>query len=137
MLMHMNCPKCQEKLVAEPYRLRDYLLCFYCEGAWLSREDILAHGLISTFTVPSESSPHLCPKCMPSTNLAVISVQGCTLEYCKSCEGIFFDKGELEQFSANYKDLDGKSLAKDGAEGLLTLMAIARMVSSLFRFMSR
>ena len=133
----MNCPKCQEKLVSEPYRQRKYLLCFYCEGIWLSKSDIEEHGILNTFTKMKDELSHVCPSCAPAKNLSLVAMQGCELEYCESCCGMFFDRGELELFYARYKDLDGKSLAKDTAVAALTLMTIARMASSLFRLMSR
>lgn len=133
----MNCPKCQEKLAKEPYRHRNYLLCFYCEGVWLSKADIAAHGLINAADAIKKPSPHSCPACVPKQQLALVSIQGCELERCAQCEGMFFDKGELESFFTNYTALDGKALALEAGKALLTLFVIKRVVVSLFRFIDR
>lgn len=38
---------------------------------------------------------HKCPKC--GSDMAVESIADIEIEKCSSCEGIFFDRGELEQ----------------------------------------
>ena len=38
---------------------------------------------------------HKCPKC--GSDMAVQSITDIEIEKCSSCEGIFFDRGELEQ----------------------------------------
>lgn len=38
---------------------------------------------------------HKCPKC--GHDMAVESIAGIAIEKCSSCEGIFFDRGELEE----------------------------------------
>jgi Zn-finger nucleic acid-binding protein len=55
---------------------------------------------------------HICPKC-PGT-LKEIVIEQTTVDYCESCEGLWFDEGELKKVIEN---LDNLSDARfDGAE---------------------
>lgn len=133
----MNCPKCQEALICEQYRKNNYHFCFYCEGLWLKKSDIEKHKIIRYFHVLNEVLPHQCPACVPSESLSLIAIKSCKLEYCKSCGGVFFDRGELEVFSATYKNIDSGTIVSDGADMAWKLWRFTRFVSLIFKLMKK
>ena len=46
-----------------------------------------------------------CPKC--GHDMEVETISGIEVERCSSCEGIFFDRGELEQLLVKHQDRRG------------------------------
>jgi len=46
-----------------------------------------------------------CPKC--GHDMSVETISGIEVERCTSCEGIFFDRGELEQLLLKHEDRRG------------------------------
>ena len=128
----MNCPKCQERLHSEYYSKNQYLICFYCEGAWVKKSELGGELVIEQ----PQATKLPCPSC-DNTTLQHVKAAGLELEYCQICEGVFFDKGELEALYPSYKGMDGKKAASDTAEALTFLYIISKALSNLFKIVVR
>ncbi|WP_461535421.1 zf-TFIIB domain-containing protein [Spongorhabdus nitratireducens] len=58
------------------------------------------------------------------------------LDYCQKCEGIFFDKGELEALSPDFKAMDGVEVASDALKALAVIVVVTKAVTSWFSFLN-
>lgn len=100
----MECPKC-----SDPAEMQDsgtfFLLCSDCDGVWIDKDKLTSYlrerhdGRTpppfhhETWPVQTELS---CPSCEES-KLEQIRMRGVEVERCPLCEGIFFDRRELER----------------------------------------
>jgi len=108
----MDCPNCEERLSETN---SDGLLtfeCNYCECRWIggaviqklltkepsSRVSLEIFATIHTQSTPSETKQ--CPSC-ESMHLSICQIQNIELDICSKCNGVFFDKGEIQQFLPN------------------------------------
>lgn len=132
----MNCPKCQERLRSEQYRDNKYLICFYCEGAWVKKSELDTHSVLGLAHTSAGETEYPCPCCTGEV-LSHTEALGLELDYCKECEGVFFDKGELEAVASDYKSINGEQLAFDTAKAVTFIDAVSKAVGFLFRLMSR
>ncbi len=82
----MNCPHCK-KLTSDIGKT-----CVHC-----GKE--LQESVVRKNTVPVK-----CPLC--NVNTDIIDLAGVELDYCYECNGIWFDKGEIEVFQNAVSDLD-------------------------------
>jgi len=62
------------------------------------------------FDAIDTSGPIACPK--DGTTMDAIDIEGITIDRCTTCNGMWFDLGELREILEN-KELDTKSLVKD------------------------
>ena len=131
----MNCPKCQERLRIEQYRENQYKICFFCEGAWVSKNDLDTHSFLELEHRNEIATDYECP-CCENQLLSHTKIADIELEYCQSCSGVFFDKGELESTYPNFKDINGSELADDSVEALAVIYVVTRAVGSIFRVFS-
>lgn len=100
-MKEINCPKCRQAMGTAG---RPVLTCSGCEGVWLSPDEynsLLNHDgsrieLASLLKNNAEKSPLSCPQCMDQ-QLSVSSHAGIEVDWCDSCSGVYFDKGELSQ----------------------------------------
>ena len=132
----MECPRCpKEQLVKEVYEGVEIERCQKCQGAWLDsgeivhiikeRQEIFHKDFVedtvqdSFMGVPNkELETHLaCPKCvtkmMKTFNYGADS--GVLLDKCPACNGIWFDKDELEKVQA-FREHWEKEAETKGAE---------------------
>ncbi|QMU62447.1 MAG: hypothetical protein GKR92_12355 [Gammaproteobacteria bacterium] len=107
----MNCPDCYSilstKAVKYPVDAIVVHKCNVCDGIWIAGTS-LKRLLTSEPSAPSyekiveiiNQKNHLsgtknCPSC-ENKKLHVLKIRGVELDYCESCNGMYFDKGELE-----------------------------------------
>ena len=108
----MKCPKCQQSLDASNEEFYKFNTCSKCSGIWLSgaeiRKIINSEPNIHSFDgtpvfLSGTKEPlkeHNCPVCV-NTMLCVKSYKGVKLDICDNCNGIFFDKNELNELFPN------------------------------------
>lgn len=97
----LECPKCAGALRAPKKTDAPLLVCSGCSGVWLD-----AAGLTSAMAGPRQLWKTLaehgnvtrmpCPACRTET-LAEARCGDCDIDWCPSCKGIFFDRGEIEK----------------------------------------
>ena len=101
----------------------------------MSIEDLDTYTILELEHKEELKTKYKCPSC-EKQNLTHTKIANIELEYCQNCNGIFFDKGELEAAYPNYKDLDSSDLAGDTAEALGVIYMVTRAVASIFRVLS-
>lgn len=82
--------------------------CLYCNGVWLNKttlETLLKkeekspsiNSISTEFHKNNEGGIHKnCPECTEE-KLELIHTHGVELDFCPSCNGLFFDEGEIEK----------------------------------------
>jgi Zn-finger nucleic acid-binding protein len=97
----VDCPNCSEPLRSEVYRANPYLVCFYCRGAWVPKDALLALNVpIPILQIHRETSRQ-CPSCRQA--LWPGTIEEIQVEFCKNCRSIWFDGDELEQVAGRYR----------------------------------
>jgi Zn-finger nucleic acid-binding protein len=69
--------------------------CTFCSGLWFDGGElnaVLGKRPAASLTEDQESSRH-CPRCKTAMTPAVVG--GLRVEFCKTCNGVFLDDGEL------------------------------------------
>ena len=102
----MKCPKCQtSEMMAFTFHDVEIDRCPTCSGVWLDKDELDAIvqrqlGAVvdmpsfSRQASPSDQTPATCPRC--STRMIdLLGAADVRFEWCDSCEGVFFDRGEL------------------------------------------
>ncbi len=113
----MNCPACCGELQKKYFGKIEMAICAACGGSWLQK-DRVTHVLrrymkhiaerndrelkqrprLNPWHV--ETNPRACPGCarlMTKLNYAYSS--NVIVDYCESCGGIWFDRGEIEKIA--------------------------------------
>jgi len=102
----MKCPKCHDvEMYAFAYREVEVDRCPSCDGVWLDKDEletILNNELgaqidLVSFTQnppSSDEAPAYCHTCDREMT-ALVGAADVRFEWCETCEGMFFDKGEL------------------------------------------
>lgn len=106
----MNCPKCNGVLNVKESEGHLGFVCEKCAGMWLPNKylESLKHNytfepnnfikkLSESYTV----TKHACPGC--NTYLHHSIFKEIELEWCQSCNGVWFDENELNRLVALYK----------------------------------
>jgi Zn-finger nucleic acid-binding protein len=113
------CVKCNSILDKATFQGLEVDLCPKCGGLWLDRGEIsrasklpqaelarlraLLTGAAGPPPVPTESVAP-CPVCPGS--LAEVMLGKVRVDYCSRCQGIFLDKGELEEAIGAVRERD-------------------------------
>ncbi len=113
------CVKCNSILDKATFQGLEVDLCPKCGGLWLDRGEIsraaklpeaelvrlrnLLTGTPGPPPIPTESVAP-CPVCPGS--LSEVMLGNVRVDYCGRCQGIFLDKGELEQAIAAVRERD-------------------------------
>lgn len=129
----MNCPVCKTKTLTGKH-LEDGPLarfCVTCEGAWIQSDDYevwLSGREVKPekafepeeFAVQDSKSAKVCPTCKHLLfKYRLRSDIHFHLDHCRSCGGVWFDKGEWEALvSVNLHDEFYKVFTKAYQEGL-------------------
>lgn len=108
----MKCYKCNSEMKKKRYEGILIDLCPTCEGIWLdcgeldmirnresmSKEEILAEAAKEIIIDKARlvTAAGLCPKCQ-KISLAETILCGVEVDACPSCEGVYFDWGELQK----------------------------------------
>lgn len=113
------CVKCNSILDKATFQGLEVDLCPKCGGLWLDRGEIsrasklpeaelarlraLLTGTPGPPPIPTEAIAP-CPVCPGS--LAEVMLGNVRVDYCSRCQGIFLDKGELEDAIAAVRERD-------------------------------
>ena len=102
----MKCPKCSTtEMMAFTFHDVEIDRCPHCSGVWLDKDEleaIMQRQLGTVIDMPSFSRdassadhrPAQCPRCITQM-IDLIGAADVRFEWCDSCEGMFFDRGEL------------------------------------------
>ena len=107
----LDCPHCHEhdgsqRALTPAYGQLQEAVCASCDGRFLSREqveDLVVHkmgvdvGLLRQLTELYPGHSLTCPECQRAMNLLLL--RGVYVDLCLSCGGLWFDAGELTQFT--------------------------------------
>ena len=118
------CPKCTEKMSPSIYKIHDYFECIYCNGTWIQGEELIEHlrnaiiGISAcefrevAAAADKSRTKYQCPHCA-GHSLEEIRVFETPIEYCPSCEGVFFDPEEINAVLPRFKVSDEESMHAD------------------------
>jgi len=116
----MNCPVCKEPMIVLEYESVEVDYCVSCEGVWLDAGELEllfgdAAACVAFLTIGNPADARgekrrRCPICRSKmTKEATESDPPVLFDHCPRGDGVWFDKGELEQVMQH-----GKGLADDG-----------------------
>ena len=103
------------------FRGASSIVCPGCSGTWISGDAL--HELFSNdnnlpiflerfealFDLDFDEGSSTCPSCV-SQKLKAVNIDNTEIDFCPSCKGLFFDKGELEEvFSGEFEMIDNRS----------------------------
>lgn len=93
-----SCPLDEEVLASNDTHQYRYYSCERCGGCWipgsLLHRVLSARGAKDLSGIPSMGcSLILCPAC--HSECRIVSVQGCRLDTCSKCHGVWLDSGEV------------------------------------------
>ena len=112
----MHCIRCKSEMKKKGLRgvLIDY--CDVCDAYWLDKGELesLETGYAKSKDELSKEFRHeiqmersravtimtACPKCQ-SGQMMERKIDGVKVDYCKSCKGLYFDHGELDEILKN------------------------------------
>ncbi len=106
--IRMICPKCQvAKLTKRRAKGKDFAVeyCLKCKGVWFDRSELeeVMPEAIKELEVPGDAQKDaecLCPKCNYALYAFDYPQTHVTIEMCKSCGGLWFDRDEFKEIRA-------------------------------------
>lgn len=97
------------------YRGAPSVTCAHCSGTWISGDalhdlfadedhfPILLERFESLFDLDFDEGSRACPVCA-GRKLKLVDIEGTEIDFCPTCKGLFFDKGELKRvFSGDHQ----------------------------------
>jgi len=101
----MNCPKCKKEMATKKVSGVEVDICVVCEGVFLEKGELsevnrknLAFIFDRVSNLPKaglkDDIPAQCPLCNHAMT-PLKSDEGFNFDWCETCEGMFFDQGEL------------------------------------------
>jgi len=117
-MAELICPKCPDDVILQEKDVDGVKVhsCEKCKGIWLNKGELnqLAHPIEGDLEYCSADSMEedritdfTCPDC-PDIKLVkvnFISYSEILLEYCKKCQGIWLDRGEMDAINAEIDKL--------------------------------
>ena len=110
----MICPKCHVPMIVVEYDDVELDYCLQCEGLWFDSGEIELVGAKSgveteeCFTTRPASTSEAslkCPICRKKMDKRLLGRSEPVLaDVCPACDGLWLDKGELEQVLAQHAD---------------------------------
>lgn len=100
-----NCPRDQERLVAQAASLHDVHKCRACSGIWLPASSVIE--LIGKTKKPDASADLVlqgglrCPD--DGSSLEAVTRYGVEIDVCPCCGGVWLDGGELQRLQDSRK----------------------------------
>ena len=105
----MDCPVCKNAMIALELAEVEIDHCTDCGGIWLDAGELelllgnpeQARGLLNSFKIDSQSAETVrkCPICLKKMQKIVVgaSKPALLIDKCRKNDGLWFDKGELQQ----------------------------------------
>ena len=118
----MDCPVCENAMITLELSEVEIDYCVDCGGIWLDAGELelllgeaeKAKGLINTFKVKAGCSekPRKCPICLRKMEKVVVGAAEPELliDRCRKGDGLWLDKGELQDIIERAKSDDGKRI---------------------------
>lgn len=114
----MNCPKCNSELSTFQVDEMKLEQCTSCEGMWFDKDEIRqvkdkADSDLNWMDFEiwkhadkfkSGKHKYNCPKCNQKMEVLNYDETNIEIDYCKSCEGVWLDKGEIQKLIAALED---------------------------------
>ena len=134
----MDCPVCKNAMIALELQEVEVDYCTGCDGIWLDAGELElllgnaqnAEQLLDSFKIDSHSTekPRKCPICLKKMQKIIVgsSTPTLTLDKCPRGDGLWFDKGELQDV------LNRAKLDKDNK--IQKLLADMFRISTIFLF---
>jgi Zn-dependent protease with chaperone function/Zn-finger nucleic acid-binding protein len=133
----MNCPRCASPTLVETLTKNGVLVdhCKTCRGVWLDRGEIFLFSqkprdlekALSASVTERRTSDRRCPRCELALEAGTFLRQGLEVDQCPSCEGYWFDAGELREAMAADRAafaLEAEDLG-DGDPGAMAKLGVA------------
>jgi len=111
----VNCPNCNEILISVERNNVEVEYCLSCGGFFLDADEwyLIKHELKLPFEIedlmnlnpvmrPVKDKAKKCPKC--GDYMEKIDLDGVILDRCVSRHGVWFDKGELQEYFNKNKE---------------------------------
>ena len=117
----MDCPVCKNAMITLELQEIEIDLCTDCNGIWLDAGELemllgepeKAEQLLNSFKIDKTSSekPRKCPICLKKMKKIIVgsSKPVLLIDKCRRGDGLWFDKGELQDiFDRAQLDKDNK-----------------------------
>ena len=95
----LNCPRDREILASNDTGSFHYHSCELCSGYWISgrvlARVLLPESIEELRSAPSSPGKLNCPDC--HTECQAVTVDGCVLDRCLRCYGIWLDGGTVQR----------------------------------------
>jgi len=128
----MNCPRCNKKLLLKEGEGHIGLTCNLCGGIWLSGKYLLSLKYENDFNLDNfmkslqSSNPREinlpCPGC--GKKLYSSLTNGIEIEWCRLCDGVWFDKNELSTLVTKYKESSKGDVIASGIGDLFFIVGM-------------
>jgi Zn-finger nucleic acid-binding protein len=110
----MICPKCQvAKLTKRRAKGKDFAVeyCLKCKGVWFDRDELeeVMPEAIKELEVPDDAQKDvecLCPKCNKALYAFYYPQTYVTIDMCKRCGGLWFDRSEFKEIRVVRRSLE-------------------------------
>jgi Zn-finger nucleic acid-binding protein len=110
-----NCPRGHGVLASNDTRSFRYHSCEQCSGYWIPGrvlDRVLLPGSIEELrSAPSSAGQLNCPACR--TKCQAVTLDGCVLDQCLRCHGVWLDGGELQRVKRLFRSESPVVLADD------------------------
>lgn len=121
------CPRDRQILASNDVSGYRYYSCEQCHGFWIpgaSLHRVLsARGITDLRGVPRSGPSEMpCPDCHAHCDSLVI--EGCRLDHCPSCHGVWLDSGEVRQVRRLFPDGSAVVMADESRPSKETQQAL-------------
>lgn len=130
----MNCPNCSCVSLSKVNEENQGYNCSQCSGLWLSGENLIFMGLEQNLDIgilkaqlrqnKGRDGQRSCPNCEKS--LLISTIDEIELDWCASCDGMWFDRDELDGIVANARKIST-------ADKILDTLSVVGFLSSIVR----
>ncbi len=138
----MICARCNEPMEASKHRGVPTSTCPKCAGIWVSGESshqiilrepdapAVERALESMFNLEFDESMRRCPSCVDK-RLKTVFIENTELDFCVSCKGLYFDRGELDRVYPGRRRVEPVEF--DHADDAESEKSIWRRLKNFFR----
>ena len=134
-----SCPRDRQILATNDVSGYRYFSCQQCNGFWILgtalRRVLSEKGITELQTIPrGDRSEISCPDCR--TDCESLLMEGCQLDTCPTCLGVWLDSGEVRRLSQIFPEqsavviADAERPSKESQQALVT-WSVADAVGNL------
>lgn len=137
----MICPKCQvAKLTKRRAKGKDFTVeyCLKCKGVWFDRNELeeVMPEAIKELEVPGDAQKDvecLCPKCNKALYAFYYPQTYVTIDMCKRCGGLWFDRSEFKEIREVRRSLEKWEEMQESADVTGVKGALINFIDSAIR----